>query len=85
MSRFTPLAYEIDALQMLYDSEIHFELSCFWDGGFIWKLGDCTNGYSAEGHADSVDEAIMQLRDAALIHFPQSEFAKLVLITRQQG
>jgi hypothetical protein len=38
-------------LQRLYDSEINFELSCFWDGGFIWKLGDSANGYAAEGRA----------------------------------
>ena len=27
-----------DTLQRLYDSEINFELSSFWDGGFIWRL-----------------------------------------------
>ena len=71
-----------DTLQELYDSEINFELSCFWNGGFIWKLGDSANGYTAEGQADSVSEAITQLRDAALTHFPQSEFAKM---TRHSG
>jgi len=34
---------------MLYDSEINFEISCFWDAGFNWKLGDSVNGYVAEG------------------------------------
>ena len=66
-----------DTLQLLYDSEINFELSSFWDGGFIWKLGDSANGYPAEGRADSVSEAIAQLRAAALTHFPQSEFSKI--------
>ena len=71
-------ALETGVLQMLYDSEINFELSCFWNGGFIWKLGDSANGYPAGGHADSVSEAIARLRDAALTHFPQSDFAKTV-------
>jgi hypothetical protein len=33
-----PNEVSTDTLQQLYDSEINFELSCFWDGGFIWKL-----------------------------------------------
>jgi hypothetical protein len=69
-----------DTLQLLYDSEINFELSSFWDGGFIWKLGDSANGYPAEGRAASVSEAISQLQSAAITHFPQSEFAKLTAI-----
>jgi len=66
-----------DTLQLLYDSEINFELSSFWDGCFIWKLGDSANGYPAEGLAASVSEAIAQLRAAALTHFPESDFAKI--------
>jgi hypothetical protein len=61
---------------MLYDSEINFELSCFWDGGFIWKLGDDANGYVAEGNGRTVEEAVTELADAALTHFPESDFAK---------
>ena len=66
-----------DTLQQLYDSEINFELSSFWDGGFIWRLGDSANGYPAVGRAGSVSDAVAQLQAAALIHFPQSEFAKI--------
>ncbi len=66
-----------DTLQQLYDSEINFELSSFWDAGFVWKLGDSANGYPTEGRARSVSEAVAQLRAAALTHFPQSEFAKI--------
>ena len=70
----TVLIDSTDTLQLLYDSEINFELSCFWDGGFIWKLGDSANGYAAEGRAASVSEAVAQLQAAALAHFPQSDF-----------
>jgi hypothetical protein len=77
-------ALQTNVLQVQYDSELNFELSCFWDGGLIWKLGDSANGYSAEGHAETVNEAIKQLRDAALTHFPQSGFTKLMIVSRPQ-
>ena len=60
---------------MLYDSEINFELSTFWDGGFDWKLGDPMNGYSATGNARTLAEAIEEMKQAALHHYPESEFA----------
>ncbi len=69
-------------LQMLYESEINFELSCFWDAGFIWKLGDYANGYLAEGNASSIEDAIRQLTDAALARLPESEFAKQITARR---
>ena len=65
-----------DILQELYESEINFEMSCFWDGGIDWKLGDEMNGFNAKGCADTVPEAIQELNDAALEHFPDSQFAK---------
>jgi hypothetical protein len=68
----------MDILQMLYDSEINFELSTFWDDGFRWKLGDNWNGFKADGHADNLAEAIEQLKDAAFKHFPSSEFAQKI-------
>jgi hypothetical protein len=46
---------------MLYDSEINLELSCFWDAGFIWKLGDYANGYFAEGNAGTIEDATAPL------------------------
>ena len=63
---------------MLYESEINFELSCFWDVGFIWKLGDDANGYVAEGNTRTVEEAMTKIADAALTHFPDSDFAKKI-------
>ena len=65
----------MDTLQMLYDSEISFEISCFWDGSFIWRLGDYANGYVAEGNAPNVEDAATQIADAAIKHFPESDFA----------
>jgi len=65
----------MNILQMLYDSEIKFEISCFWDAGFNWKLGDSANGYVAEGNARSIEDAMTQLADAALKKIAESEFA----------
>ena len=65
----------MDILQMLYDSEINFELACFWDAGFLWKLGDRMNGFPTEGRAKTLAEAVEQLKYAALFHFPESDFA----------
>ena len=60
---------------MLYDSKINFEISCSWDAGFNWKLGDSANGYVAEGNARSLEDAMTRLAGAALKKFPESEFA----------
>lgn len=62
--------------QALYDSEINFEIEPFWDGGFYVRLGDHMNGYKAEGDCRSYIEALEQLRDWAISHYPQSTFAK---------
>jgi hypothetical protein len=36
-------------LQRLYDSEINFEVSGFYDAGFDVRLGDHLNGFIAKG------------------------------------
>ena len=65
----------MNILQMLYDSEINFEISCSWDAGFNWKSGDFANGYVADGNARSLEDAMTRLAGAALKKFPESEFA----------
>jgi hypothetical protein len=66
----------LNTLQQLYDSELNFELSCFWDGGFNWKLGDQLNGFFAKGHADTCEQAVQALARAACEVFPLSKFAQ---------
>jgi hypothetical protein len=51
----------MDELQALYDSEINFTITTFWDAGFKWKLGDDMNGFDAEGEARTMKEAVEQL------------------------
>lgn len=65
----------IDTLQDLYNSEINFCLSSFWDGGFDWRLGDEMNGFKASGCSLTLDDALEDLASAALDHYPDSVFA----------
>ena len=66
---------------MLYDSEINFQISCFWDGLIDWKLGDTLNGYHAQGKAETVAKAIEALKEAAVCHFPESQFTQQIRAT----
>jgi hypothetical protein len=70
--RFTTLSI----LQRLYDSEINFEVSGFYDAGFDVRLGDHLNGFVAKGKVETWTEAEAWLRDQALAHFPDSKFAQ---------
>lgn len=60
--------------QALYDSEINFAVSTFWDGGFDWKLGDDMNGFVAEGKAHTMEAAAHQLHRAAVEKYPDSKY-----------
>ena len=57
-------------LQQLYDNEINFSLNTFWDGGFVWALGDEVNGFLDRGRADTFEQAVSELIAAAIRHHP---------------
>lgn len=60
-------------LQKLYDEEINFELSCFWDGGYRVRLGDESNGFvDVEDNIYDLDKAIDRLVCMAEKHYPKS-------------
>jgi hypothetical protein len=63
-------------LQRLYNSEINFEVSAFYDAGFDVRLGDHLNGFLVEGKAETWADAEAWLREQALAHFPDSKFAQ---------
>lgn len=63
-------------LQALYDSEINWSISTFWDGGFDWKLGDEMNGWKADGTADTFRGAVTAVAEAAVRYYPNSVFAR---------
>lgn len=64
-------------LKGLYESEINFSISCFWDGGIEVGLGDQTNGIVAGMNFDSknADEIARWLHCEAISHFPNSNYA----------
>jgi len=65
-------------LEKLYDSEINFSISTFWDAGFYWKLGDEANGFKAEGNTYCLEDAIGALHEAAMEHYPDSVYARTI-------
>lgn len=60
----------VDAFQWLYDLEINFKVSCFWDGGFDVALGDEMNGWEAETTVEKWDEVAPWLLTAASARWP---------------
>ncbi len=66
----------MNTLQKIYDSEINFTISTFWDAGFYWSLGDSTNGVIDKGWGSTIEEATKQLSESVIKHYPESEFAK---------
>jgi hypothetical protein len=65
-----------DIFEGLYDSEINFEVSGFYDAGFDVRLGNHLNGFLVKGKVETWAEAETWLRDQALTHFPNSKFAQ---------
>lgn len=59
-------------LVMLYESEINWELSCYYDGGYIVRLGDVANGFTAmdESFHESIEKAVDYLWDRAKETYP---------------
>jgi hypothetical protein len=58
--------------QQLYDSEINFEASCFWDAGFDVRLADAVNGFLAQDQVPTWEAAEEWLHYAALKYYPNS-------------
>lgn len=61
--------------QRLYDSEINFSVSCFWDGGFEVKLGDEMNGFIAKAELYSWPDVLEWLDQTARKEYPESLYA----------
>jgi hypothetical protein len=65
----------VSVFQDLYDSEINFTISTFWDGGFDVKLGDNINGFTSEESFDRFGMIEPWLIEEACNHYPKSLFA----------
>jgi hypothetical protein len=68
-----------NVFQRLYDSEINFEVSCFWDAHFDVRLGDAVNGFLAQDNVPTWDAVGEWLHCAALRFYPNSDYAKQAL------
>jgi hypothetical protein len=62
-------------LQRLYESEINFSITTFWDDGFEVKLGDHMNGFKAETNVRTFAEALSWLDREARKAYPNSVYA----------
>lgn len=66
-----------DIFQELYDSEINFSVTAFWDAGFVVLLGDSMNGYRSKATTfDTWQQVSNWLRSEAIKAYPDSEFAQ---------
>jgi hypothetical protein len=63
-------------LQKIYDSEINVEISWFWDGGIIVRLGDKMNGCLAEENVTSSADILPWLQEAIAHFLPTSTYAQ---------
>jgi hypothetical protein len=66
---------DLGIFQEVYDAEINFNLSTFFDGGFYLSLGDGTNGYIDSWDYGSMIEAGEGLKKMVIKHYPDSDFA----------
>jgi len=72
-------------LQDLYDSEINFEMSWFWDGGMDLSLGDKINGYAGHYNTRSLAEGIKWLKETACREYPDSTFSRKYSPQQKEG
>lgn len=66
----------INELQKIYNSEINFSISTFWDGGFDVSLGDEINGFEESYNFDRIEDAIKWLIHKVFQYYPNSEYCK---------
>jgi len=45
-----------EVLRRMYDSEINFLISAFWDAGYLVALGDRANGFRGHAYVDNARE-----------------------------
>ena len=63
-------------MDKLYDSEINFRISTFWDGGFDVFIGDEINGYKEQRTVRDWEAVEDTLHLLAMKHYPNSEYTK---------
>lgn len=64
----------IKELQKIAESEINFEISCFWDGGFHFEIGDELNGILWREDFEDLKTGILALIKEVEILYPKSYY-----------
>lgn len=63
------------ALVQLYNNEINWRISCFYDAGYKAELGDDINGFKIGKQCfDGLDEAIDWLIEQAVEYYPDFHY-----------
>ena len=63
-------------LKDLYDSEINFELSTFWDGGYTLKIFGVSGSFQRTTEGLTLKEVPIEIVRMVVMHYPDSDFAK---------
>ena len=66
----------IEIFDDLYAEELNHDISVFWDAGYRVRLGDELNKILSDDTVSTYLQAVECLRDAAIEHYPDSDFAK---------
>lgn len=62
-----------EALYRLYDAEINVSITSFWDGGYVFAIGDQINGFVATAEAVyDLDEGAEWLLEEATRLYPEA-------------
>ena len=60
----------MDIFQLLYENEINFSLTSFWDRGIRVRLGDELNGFESDDDCLDMEEALATLKSRAFQYHP---------------
>lgn len=66
----------LEELQKIQDSEINFTISCFFDGGFTYRIGDKMNGFLADGTMPTLESLLPYLVEDVLRLYPASKYTR---------
>lgn len=65
----------LQKLQRIQDEEINYQISCFFDEGFVVKIGDPVNGFKYTSPlCDNFEEAALHLIASVMIFYPELVF-----------
>ena len=63
-------------LQKIYDSEINYSISSFWDDGFLVELGDHFNGFKKSKTVKGIKNVVLCLIRWCIDEFPNSSYSQ---------